>query len=316
MEERTPQEEIEYRRYLRKRIRMRKRRRKVMIARGVVAVLAILLVTGVYFGIRGITKMLTASDTPKQAQIEEKETPIPVDIPEGYEDVYQGLLSMEPEYPQVTDILMALERYPKELLELLVKNPETIDFVTNYLKHVDDVEANGEITREELQEREIPLFLQWDERWGYVTYGSNLLAISGCGPTCMSMVYTGLTKQTDKTPADMAEFCLENNYYSLEEGTSWNFMLNGARNLGLTVNRIALSKKQLKKVLKKGETVICSMKPGDFTTEGHFIVLYGLTEDGNILLNDPNNIERSNKEWDLKTVYEQVKAAWSYSYQQ
>ena len=94
MEERTPQEEIEYRRYLRKRIRMRKRRRKVMIARGVVAVLAILLVTGVCFGIRGITKMLTASDTPKQAQIEEKETPIPVDIPEGYEDVYEGLLSM------------------------------------------------------------------------------------------------------------------------------------------------------------------------------------------------------------------------------
>lgn len=314
MEERTPQEEIEYRRYLRKRIRMRKRRRKVMIARGVVAVLAILLVAGVCLGIRGIAKMLTASDTPKHTEV--KETPIPVDVPEGYEEVYQGLLSMEAEYPQVTDILMALERYPKELLELLVKNPETIDFVNNYLKHVDDVEANGEITEEELKERDIPLFIQWDERWGYVTYGSNLLAISGCGPTCMSMVYTGLTKQTDKTPADMAEFCLENNYYSLEEGTSWNFMLNGARKLGLTVNRIALSEKKLKKTLKQGETVICSMKPGDFTTEGHFIVLYGLTEDGKILLNDPNNIERSNMEWDLKTVYEQVKAAWSYSYQQ
>ena len=29
------------------------------------------------------------------------------------------------------------------------------------------------------------------------------------------------------------------------------------------------------------------MGPGDFTNQGHFIVLSGLTEDGHVLVNDP-----------------------------
>ena len=35
---------------------------------------------------------------------------------------------------------------------------------------------------------EIPLFLQWDERWGYRSYGGDFLAVTGCGPTALSMV--------------------------------------------------------------------------------------------------------------------------------
>ena len=56
------------------------------------------------------------------------------------------------------------------------------------------------------------------------------------------------------------------------------------------------------------------MKPGDFTETGHFIVLRGITQDGKLLVNDPNNISRSEKEWDMDTVLKQIKAAWSYSY--
>jgi hypothetical protein len=55
------------------------------------------------------------------------------------------------------------------------------------------------------------------------------------------------------------------------------------------------------------------MKPGDFTTTGHFIVLTGLTEEGTLNVNDPNSIARSEKNWDVDTVISQVKAAWSYS---
>ena len=34
----------------------------------------------------------------------------------------------------------------------------------------------------------VPLFLQWDERWGYRSYGGDFLAVTGCGPTALSMV--------------------------------------------------------------------------------------------------------------------------------
>ena len=39
-----------------------------------------------------------------------------------------------------------------------------------------------------------PLFLQWDPRWGYTEYGEDsFLGLSGCGPTCLSMVLYYLT---------------------------------------------------------------------------------------------------------------------------
>ena len=66
-------------------------------------------------------------------------------------------------------------------------------------------------------------------------------------------------------------------------------------------------------MLEKKQPVICSMKPGDFTTTGHFIVLTGLTEDGKLMLNDPNSITRSNKRWDIETVVGQMKSAWTYT---
>lgn len=55
------------------------------------------------------------------------------------------------------------------------------------------------------------------------------------------------------------------------------------------------------------------MKPGDFTTTGHFIVLTGLTDDGKLMINDPNSITRSEKRWDIDTIVGQAKSAWTYT---
>ena len=66
----------------------------------------------------------------------------------------------------------------------------------------------GEILDEEVIAG-IPALKQWDGRWGYVKYGNDIIAISGCGPTCMSMVYAGLFKNTSMSPSDMAEYCID-----------------------------------------------------------------------------------------------------------
>ena len=60
LEKRTPEEEMEYRRYLRKRIRMRKRRRQVMIARTIVAVVGLVFVFLIFYGIGKLTDPLFA----------------------------------------------------------------------------------------------------------------------------------------------------------------------------------------------------------------------------------------------------------------
>lgn len=314
MENRTPEEELEYRRYLRRRIRMRKRRRQVMIARTAVVLAGVVLVFFIFYGIGKLTGPIAGGSEKKVAVTEgPKVTPFVVDIPDGYQEVYDKLYAMHEDYPEINDILINLGKYPVELLTLLANNTETLSFVSDYLMHVDDEGEGGSIDGKELNGT-IPLFQQWDKRWGYLKYGSNMIAINGCGPTCMSMVYTGLTGNTDKSPAAIAEFCLENNYYTEDSGTSWSLMLNGAKKLGLDAERISIGAESIKEKLASGQPVICSMKPGDFTETGHFIVLRGITKDGKLLVNDPNNISRSEKEWDMDTVLKQIKSAWSYSY--
>lgn len=82
------------------------------------------------------------------------------------------------------------DKYPTVLLRSLCNNAEMLEFVKGYLSA--DGFAHGHLTKKECKEK-IPLLLQWDQRWGYVSYGSSDIALSGCAPTCLSMVIVGLT---------------------------------------------------------------------------------------------------------------------------
>lgn len=314
MERRTPEEELEYRRYLRKRIRMRKRRRQVMIARTIVGVVGLVMVFLIFYGIGKITGPVGGEDKKRaEATAKPTATPFVVDAPEGYEEVCSKLYDMREDHPEVDDILINVGKYPLDLLELLTKNTETLSFVCDYLMHVDDEEATSGIVEDDLVNM-IPLLQQWDKRWGYTKYGDNMLAINGCGPTCMSMVYTGLTGNVDKNPAVLADFCIDNSYYTDDSGTSWALMTSGAEALGLNAEKLSLTQDEIKERIEMGQPVICSMMPGDFTETGHFIVLWDITEEGKLLVNDPNSILRSQTEWDFEVVFGQIKAAWAYSY--
>ncbi len=51
------------------------------------------------------------------------------------------------------------------------------------------------------------------------------------------------------------------------------------------------------------------MRPGDFTTTGHFILLWGYDENG-FFVNDPNRRSTSEKIWDFETLQPQIKNLW------
>ena len=104
------------------------------------------------------------------------------------------------------------------LKDLLDKNPETWEFVKNYSKMKDASPAD---TIGEVAAGEIPLLLQWDERWGYSVYGDNMIAVNGCGPTAVAMVVSGLLCDPSVTPYKVAKFAEEQGYYAGESGTSW-----------------------------------------------------------------------------------------------
>ena len=201
---------------------------------------------------------------------------------------------------------------PDALLELKDKYPETAEFVNAYpwKKNKDfDMDVSGEVSK-----GSIPLFIQWDERWGYKSYGSNFFAVNACGPTSLSMVICGLTGNTDANPYQVARYSETMGYYIPGEGTSWDLMTKGAESYGLSVETGEPSADYILGALSCGKVLICSMWPGDFTTSGHFIVLTGLDVQGNITLNDPNSIEKSEKSWTMDVLLPQIRAAWSYTY--
>lgn len=202
-------------------------------------------------------------------------------------------------------------QYSELLLSAYLNNPEMGEFIAGYLDvDLPQYDAQEGFTEKELQQP-FPLFLQWDKRWGYVSYGGSVIGLSGCGPTCLSMVLASFGK-TDKTPADIAHFSEENGYYVEGSGTSWSLMTTGASSLGLYARELSLDESVMKSSLDANHPIICSMRPGDFTTQGHFIMIYGYDEDG-FLVNDPNCISRSSQHWDFETLRGQIKNLWAYS---
>ncbi|MBO5177732.1 MAG: C39 family peptidase [Lachnospiraceae bacterium] len=198
--------------------------------------------------------------------------------------------------------------WPKELIELLENNPDTEEFVLYYPVKKDQ---NFEIDLSEYKDTDsVPLFLQWDERWGYTIYGSNVMGLTGCGPTCLSMVLVHLLQDATYTPRYVADFAEDNNYYAKGSGSKWALISEGGETLGLDVTELPLDENRMKKNLELGNPIICIMGPGDFTVAGHFIVLRGL-EDGKFIVNDPNSRKNSERLWSYEEISGQIKNLWA-----
>ena len=200
---------------------------------------------------------------------------------------------------------ISYSRYPRSLIDLLDRNPETEEFVLNYPLHKE--------TAYDLSEKDrstVPLLLQWDSRWGYEKYGSDMMAITGCGPTCLAMVGYYLTGDAETyDPAAMAAFSEKYGYYATGYGSSWTLISEGAVKLGLDVTEIPLVEKRIKDNLEVGNPIICAMGAGDFTSSGHYIVLVGL-KDGKFIVNDPNSPENSEKLWSYEQIQGQIRNLW------
>ncbi len=203
-------------------------------------------------------------------------------------------------------LLQSDDVYKDDLFTLLQNNPETAQFVLDYeeKKDLSSAETVGDVSLDT-----VPLFLQWDERWGYHLYGGNLLAVTGCGPTCLSMVAVYFTGNVSLTPAYIADMAENNGYYVEGVGTDWSMMTQGAAVLGISGQQITID--DIYPVLESGGVIIASVGPGHFTKGGHFIVLAGV-RDGGIIINDPNSKANSQKFWQLDEFSNEIMSLWAY----
>ena len=214
--------------------------------------------------------------------------------------------------PVIARISEESSLYPEKMLTALANNPEMADYVAGYLSGNGTDSTSAGLS--ELEKRQpFPLFLQWDPRWGYESYGSDsFIGVSGCGPTCLSMVLYYLTGDESLTPDRIADYAIENGYYVEGTGTAWALIKDFPRFYGIRVTEPEKSEQAFRSELDQGNMLVCAMGKGDFTTAGHFIVIYGY-DDAGFKVNDPNCVARSRKRWDFESIGGQIKNVWSMS---
>lgn len=157
----------------------------------------------------------------------------------------------------------------------------------------------------------VPRFFQND--YPDDLYGSGTVENNGCSVTCLAMVATAMTGHL-YTPDELAYYFggwAENNIQRLEMGSE-------AMKLPF---RKAENADSVWPALKEGKYVIVLMNQKSiFTSSQHFILITGLSEDGKIMVNDPNRSNYSNYRtanglkngFEKKDILQGYSGAWIY----
>ena len=145
------------------------------------------------------------------------------------------------------------------------------------------------------------VYYQTDKRWAALPYAvkgeTATIGGSGCGPTAMAMV---LATWADPkvTPQTECAWALKNGFKALKHGTFYAYFSPAAARYGLIctqLNSVSIFGNsgselhaQVLAAVKKGDLVIACMGPGNWTSGGHFVLLWDVdTEQDIAYVNDP-----------------------------
>lgn len=160
-------------------------------------------------------------------------------------------------------------------------------------------------------ETKVVYYSQYDIRWKNLPYSNSTIGTSGCGPTSMAMIVSTLTNQT-VDPIQMCNWSSSKGYYIKGQGTAWSFIPSAAAYWGLPCQDMGKGNAQaVVSALSQGKLVIMSTGPGSYYQgEGHFLVLRGVDEKGNILVADPASKSKSETSWTLNQITSGLKNWW------
>ena len=125
------------------------------------------------------------------------------------------------------------------------------------------------------------------------------------------MVIAYLTGNTDQNPYTLFCDSVDAGRY---HGSGWSHgtLSLFAENYGVHSRWIANDADAILSALREGKPVIAHMGPGIFTSRGHYLVLRGVTEDGLVLMNDPNSRDNCAKAFPIDTLLKQAKTSEAF----
>lgn len=166
-------------------------------------------------------------------------------------------------------------------------------------------------------------YLQTDARWKNYNYSakgeSKTIGSSGCAVAVAAMVIATLNDK-NVTPITTAEWSMAHGYKALNQGTYYTYFVPQLNEYGIICKRLntvnlygqstSTAHTEALNALKSGNWVIACMGKGNWTSSGHFILLYQY-ENGYVYINDPasTSASRIKNTWDL--FAKQVKYLWT-----
>ena len=168
---------------------------------------------------------------------------------------------------------------------------------------------------------DIPVYSQSDSRWGSDAYNMGqddaTMADTGCGPTAMAMIASGMTGQ-DVTPPEMASLA-EATGDRDETGTNWNFIGKAANAYGVnTTEQVNPSADFIASELSQGKPMILSGVSGGgsgssdrspYTKSGHYVVADKI-EGNRVRVKNPMN--GGSGTYNINEITNGAGAAWSF----
>ena len=210
---------------------------------------------------------------------------------------------------QAAYLLEHINDYTEDILAFYLRDFDRYEFVKAWPVR-DQYQSPVETLEEGVES--VPALLQWDLRWGYQPYGDDMIYSVGCAPTTFSMVASYLNQDPSMTPRAAADQAMELGAYESGQGTLYSYFDQAAQANGLVSEMIETTPESVQAALDEGKVLIFHLLPGQFTTFGHFVVVPSM-ENGQLKINDPNSIERSDRLWDPQEVLSETAAIWAFS---
>lgn len=265
--------------------------RRLLILGALAVVLLILVIVGISSCVR------SCSPEPQQSG---ETNPVDSRVALG---VSEELTQRFAEQLDVNDALATIAARANEyadqgLLDLALEQRDAIEFVAAY----PDAEKVAHPYEDSVSVGTAPQLYCWNARWGNVDYAGHALALSGSGPTALSMAYMGLTGNADKTPADIAAMAAE---AALDTGDSFmsaDFVGSATESLGLTYASYSSNADNLSHFLDSGTYLLVEAKAGALTDDAHWVLLVSENGDGTVNVYDPTSPEVSSHAWTAETL--------------
>ena len=264
--------------------------RRLLILGALALVLLVLLIVGISSCVRSCSSNQQAADAnPADARVA---TGVSEDLTKRFStELDRG--------EQLADIAEHANEYENQgLLELALDQPDAIGFVAAY----PDAEKSAQPYGEEVSKGTVPQLYCWDSRWGNVDYAGSPLALTGSGPTSLSMAYMALTGKNDRSPADFAQAIVEAEMASGESFMSGTFLSDSLGDFGLSCSTYTSNADNLTQVLEKDTCLLIEAQAGMLTDETHWIVVVTKNSDGSVQVYDPTSPEVSSRSWDPATI--------------